>query len=175
MNFSWSAVATLAAVALAWAGIWTLRRRKVHFTFIALFALAIGVPLGLVAGTHVEAINPVGLIYINVLLATVGPLILVAVVSSIIGLGGLAKLRSIGLRSIFWLLLSNALAVVLALGLSFVFQPGKGVHRELGRVSTDPIQGQVQTFSQVVVGFFPTNVVQNFSANDIIPIILIAV
>ena len=175
MNFSWSAVATLAAVALAWAGIWTLRRRKVHFTFIALFALAIGVPIGLVAGTHVDAINPIGLIYINVLLATVGPLILVAIVTSIIGLGGLAKLRTIGLRSVFWLLLSNALAVVLALGLAFVFQPGKGLHRELGGVSTDAIQGQVQSFGQVVVGFFPTNVVEDFSANHIIPIIMIAV
>ena len=33
----------------------------------------------------------------------------------------------------------------------------------------------MQSFGQVVVGFFPTNVVQSFSANDIIPIILIAV
>src|SRR5262249_1572711 len=41
--------------------------------------------------------------------------------------------------------------------------------------STDAIQGQVQTFSQVVVGFFPVNVVQDFSANNIIPIIVMAV
>src|SRR6478735_904465 len=175
MNLDWSSLATLAATALSWAGIWTLRKRGVHFTFIALFALAIGVPIGLVAGTHVEAINPIGLIYINVLLATVAPLILVAIVTSILGLGALDKLRTIGLRSIFWLLLSNALAVVLALGLAFVFQPGKGIHRELGGLSTDAIQGQVQSFSQVVVGFFPVNVVQDFSANNIIPIIVIAV
>jgi uncharacterized protein len=175
MNFDWSGLATLAAVALSWAGIWWLRKRHVHFSFVALSALAIGVPIGLVAGNHVEAINPIGRIYINVLLATVAPLILVAIVSSILSLGSLAKLRSIGLRSIFWLLLSNALAVVLALGLGFVFEPGDGIHRELGGLSTDTVQGQVQTFSQVVVGFFPTNVVQNFSANDIIPIILIAV
>jgi Na+/H+-dicarboxylate symporter len=64
---------------------------------------------------------------------------------------------------------------VLALGLAFVFQPGTGAHRKLGGLSTDPIAGQVQSFGQVVVGFFPTNVVQNFSANDIIPIIVIAV
>jgi Na+/H+-dicarboxylate symporter len=175
MNLNWPALATLAAVALSWAGIWWLRKRHVHFTFIALSALAVGVPIGVVAGSHVEAIDPIGHIYINVLLATVGPLILVAIISSILSLGGLAKLRTIGLRSIFWLMLSNALAVALALGLAFVFQPGHGIHRELGRVSTDAIQGQVQSFGQVVVGFFPTNVVQNFSANDIIPIIVIAV
>jgi Na+/H+-dicarboxylate symporter len=175
MHLDWSAVAALAAVAVSWVGIWSMRKRQVHFTFVALSALAVGVPIGLLAGTHVEAINPIGHIYINILLATVAPLILVAIVSSVLSLGSLTKLRSIGLRSIFWLMLSNALAVMLALGLGFVFQPGTGVHRSSDGVSTDAIKGQVQDFGQVVVGFFPTNVVQNFSANDIIPIILIAV
>ncbi|HEY4094551.1 MAG TPA: dicarboxylate/amino acid:cation symporter [Baekduia sp.] len=175
MNLNWSALAPLAAVVVSWAAIWWLRRRRLNFSLIALFALGIGVPIGLLAGSHVEAINPIGHIYINVLLATVAPLILVAIISSITSLGSLAKLRSIGLRSIFWLMLSNALAVVLALGLGLAFQPGHGLHHTLGSLSTDTIQGQVQDFSQVVVGFFPTNVVQNFSANDIIPIILIAV
>ena len=99
MNLNGPALATLAAVALSWVGIWWLRKRHVHFSFVALFALTVGVPIGLVAGTHVDAINPIGRIYINVLLATVAPLILVAIVSSILSLGSLAKLRSIGLRS----------------------------------------------------------------------------
>src|SRR5262249_8314689 len=111
----------------------------------------------------------------NLLLATVAPLIFVAIISAITSLGTLAKLRSIGLRSVFWLMLSNAVAVVLALALGLLFQPGHGVHEKLGAVPTDTIQGQVQSFSQVVVGFFPVNIVENFSANDIIPIILIAV
>jgi len=175
MNINWSVWAPLALVALSWVAIWWLRRRDLNFSLLALFALAVGVPIGLLARDHVEAISPVGHIYINVLLATVAPLILVAIVSSIASLGSLAKLRSIGLRSIFWLMLSNALAVALALGLGLAFQPGQGLHHQLGQISTDTIQGQVQDFGQVVVGFFPTNIVENFGANDIIPIILIAV
>jgi Na+/H+-dicarboxylate symporter len=175
MSLNWSALTPLAAVALSWGAIWWLRKRQLNFSLIALFALAVGIPIGLLAGKHVEAINPIGHIYINVLLATVAPLILVAIVSSITSLGSLAKLRSIGLRSVFWLMVSNALAVVLALGLGLAFQPGQGVDHKLGELSTDTVQGQVQSFGQVVVGFFPTNIVQNFSANDIIPIILIAV
>jgi uncharacterized protein len=175
MNPNWASLATLAAVAVTWVGIWWLRKRHLNFSLLALVALGAGIPIGLAAGNHVQAINPIGQIYINVLLATVAPLILIAIVSSVASLGSLARLRSIGLRSIFWLLLSNALAVVLAMGLGLAFQPGHGLHDHLGAVSTDTIQGQVQSFGQVVVGFFPTNVVQNFSSNDIIPIILIAV
>src|SRR6195952_1574561 len=175
MNLNWPAIATLASVLVAWVGIWFLRKRQVNFTLVALIALVVGVPIGLVARNHVQTINPIGQIYINLLLATVAPLIFVAIVSSITSLGSLQKLKSIGLRSIFWLLLSNALAVLLALGLGLAFQPGNGVHATLGKVSAQTVQGQVQNFSQVVVGLFPTNVVQNFSANDIVPIILVAV
>ena len=107
MNANWPALATLAAVAASWVGIWALRKRGVNFSVIALFALAIGIPIGVVAQEHVSAINPIGRIYINVLLATVAPLVLVAIVSAMTSLGTLEKLKSIGLRSTFWLLLSN--------------------------------------------------------------------
>ena len=133
MNLNWPALATLAAVALSWAGIWWLRKRRLNFSLVALIALAVGIPIGLVAGEHVEAINPIGRIYINILLATVAPLILVTIVSSITSLGGLAKLRSIGLRSIFWLLLSNALGVVLALGLALRVPAGQRRRRQARR------------------------------------------
>lgn len=175
MNFSWSGAALYAVVVVAWAGIWLLRKRETNFSLVALFALVIGIPIGLVAQQHVEAIKPIGVIYINVLLATVAPLVFVAIISSITSLGSLDKLRSIGARSIFWLLLANALGVILALGLGLTFQPGAGVHNQLGAVASDTVEAQVQSFGQVVTGFFPTNVAESFSSNEIIPIILIAI
>jgi Na+/H+-dicarboxylate symporter len=175
MSWHWPSEFTLAALFVGWAVVWWLRKRNLNFSILAVVALAIGVPIGLVAGNDVQSINPIGEIYINILLATVVPLILVAIISSITSLGSLAKLRSIGLRSVFWLMLSNGIAVVIALALALIFAPGVGLHDKLGAVSTDTVAGQAQSFSQTIVGFFPVNVVQNFSANNIIPIILIAV
>lgn len=175
MNSTWSTVALCGAVALAWAAIWWLRNREVNFSLVALFALAVGVVIGLVGGNHVQSIQPIGTIYINVLLATVAPLVFIAIVASITSLGTLAKLRSIGLRSILWLMLSNALGVLVALGLGLALQPGGGVHNQLGKVASQTVEGQVQDIKQVIVGFFPTNVVESFGSNEIIPIILVAV
>lgn len=175
MRLDGAGAATLGAVAASWVVIWLLRKRGLNFSIVALLALLVGIPIGLVARANVDTIDPIGQIYINVLLATVAPLIFVAIVSAITSLGSLAKLRSIGLRSVFWLLLSNAFAVLLAMGLALTFQPGKDVSYQLGGLSTDAIQGQVQDFGEVVVGFFPTNVIGNFGANEVIPIILIAV
>jgi len=173
---NWPDLGALAAVAVAAVGINLLRRTKLNFSIVTLIALAIGIPIGLVAGNNIDYVKPIGDIYVNVLLACVAPLIFIAIVSSVTSLGSLAKLRSIGLRSAFWLLLSNALGVVLALGLGLALQPGRGVHDQLGQGgSTDVIAASVRNFTDVFKGFFPTNVAQNFASNDIIPIIMIAV
>jgi uncharacterized protein len=110
-------------------------------------------------------------------LACVAPLVFVAIVSSVTSLGSLEKLRSIGVRSIFWLLLSNAFAVVLALGVGLAVAPGAGLHDRLatGSDSASVISNSVQDFTQTVISFFPVNIVQNFSSNDIVPIIIVAV
>jgi uncharacterized protein len=175
MSWHWPSEFTLAALFVAWAVVWWLRRQNLNYSILAVVALVLGVPIGLVAGNDVQSINPIGQIYINILLAAVVPLILVAIISSITSLGSLAKLRSIGLRSVFWLMLSNGLGVLLALALALIFVPGAGLHDHLGGVSTDTVAGQAQSFSQTIIGFFPSNFVENFGANNIIPIILIAV
>src|ERR1700712_374818 len=96
---NWPALATLTVVALAWVGVWWLRRRHLHFTVLALIALVAGVGIGLLVRSHVTAIEPLGQIYINLLLATVAPLIAIAIISAITSLGSVAQLRVIGVRS----------------------------------------------------------------------------
>ena len=43
MDLDGSALATLAAVALSWAGIWWLRRRHLNFSLVALSAGAVAI------------------------------------------------------------------------------------------------------------------------------------
>ncbi|MET0929446.1 MAG: dicarboxylate/amino acid:cation symporter [Aeromicrobium sp.] len=171
----WPDLAVLALVVVVFVGIHLLRRRRVNFSLLTLLALAVGIPIGLVAQDHVEYIEPIGRIYINVLLASVAPLIAVAIISSIASLGSIEKLRTIGFRSIFWLLASNAVAVVLALGVGLATGIGGGVDEKIGGEELSVLQNSVQDFSQVFVDFFPTNVIGDFGANHIIPIILISV
>jgi Na+/H+-dicarboxylate symporter len=152
-----------------------LRRRKLNFSVLTLVALGLGIPIGLAARGHVAYIEPIGRAYLSVLMASVAPLILVAIVSSIVSLGSIEKLRSIGLRSIGWLLGSNAIAVVLALGAALAVGTGRGVNEKLGGQELSVLQNSVQNVGDVFVNFFPGNVVGDLAANHIIPIILISV
>lgn len=171
----WPDLAVLGVVALAFLAIHLLRRRGVGFSALTLLALVLGVPLGLLSAGHVHYVEPIGRVYVNVLMASVAPLVVVAIVSSIASLGSLAKLRTIGLRSSAWLLGSNAVAVVLALGLGLAFGTGKGVDERLGGEELSVLENSVQDFTKVVVDFFPVNVVADLGSNRIIPIILISV
>ncbi len=172
---NWLDLAVLALLVVAYVGLHLLRRRRVNFSLLTLLALAIGIPIGLVGRGHAEYIEPIGRIYINILLAVVGPLIAVALISSIVSLGSLEKLRTIGLRSTGWLLLSNAIAVVLALGVGLASGTGSGLNETVGGQQLNVLENSVQNFRDVVIGFFPNNVVGDFGANHIIPIILISV
>lgn len=170
----WLDLAALGAVAVVFVGIHVLRRRRFNFSLLTLLALALGIPVGLLARSHVAYVEPIGRIYVNVLMASVAPLVVVAIVSSVVSLGSLAKLRSIGLRSVLWLLASNAVAVVLALGVGLGTRTGSGVDEKLGGQELSVLQNSVQDFTKVVVDFFPVNVFGDLAANHIIPIILIS-
>ncbi len=172
---NWQDLTVLALVLASFVGLYLLRRKRLNFSLITLIALGVGIPIGLAGRGHADYIDPIGRIYISLLLACVAPLIIVSIVSSIASLGSVEKLRTIGIRSVGWLLFSNFLAVILALGVAISFGTGKGVNEELGGEELSVLENSVQNFGDVVVGFFPTNIFQDAASNKIIPIILVSV
>jgi Na+/H+-dicarboxylate symporter len=101
--------------------------------------------------------------------------VVLSIISSITSLGSIAQLKSIGVRSIFWLLASSGLVVVLALGLALTFEIGTGVGETLGGEELSVLKNSVQNFGDVIVNFFPSNIVSDVAGNHIIPLIIIAV
>lgn len=171
----WINLSVLGAVVAGFAGLRFLGKRRVNFSLVTLLALLIGIPIGLLAQGHASYIEPIGKIYINILLAAVAPLVVLSIISSITSLGSIAQLKSIGVRSIFWLLASNGLAVVLALGLALTFEIGSGVGETLGGEELSVLKNSVQNIGDVIVNFFPSNIVSDVAGNHIIPLIVIAV
>ena len=172
---NWPALAVLGAVAASYVGIYVLAKRRFNFSLLTLSALGAGIVIGLVGRGHAEWIEPIGRIYINLLLASVAPLVIVSIIASITGLGTLEKLKTVGLRSFGWLMLTNVIAVILTLGVAISLGIGKGVNETVGGEQLNVLENSVQSFTDVVVGFFPVNVVGDLGSNHIIPIIVISI
>lgn len=168
----WPNLTTLAVVLVLFAGI-RLAGRRVNFTAVTLLALVLGAGVGVLFQGHMEYVDPIGTIYVNGLVALVGPLVIVSILTSVTSLGGTAELRKVGLSSVFWLMLTTAIAIVLTLGTALALGVGRGA--ELGKggdVDVASLEQIVRPFSDVFVDFFPKNVVGDLADGNIIPIIV---
>ena len=169
---NWIDLAALAVVALLILGLHLVRRR-IGFTARTLLAIPLGVAVGVAFQGHVEYVEPIGSIYVNGLMALVGPLIIVSILSSVTGFGTAGTLRRVGLRSVGWLVLTTGIAIVLTLGVALSLGVGRGA--ELGGgsdVDTESLSRIVRPVPDVVVDFFPKNIVGDLADGKVIPVII---
>lgn len=175
MNIDWLSAAALAVVFALFIIIYNLQKRKVNFTAIILGSLVIGVVVGIIFSGHTTWVTPIGKIYVSTLNAIVSPLIIISILSSITSLGSTAQLKGIGVRSIFWLLMTTFLAIVLTLGLGLIFGVGRNSYLSIEGLDAQTFKSKVVPFSQVLIGFFPRNVVSDIAEENTIPMILFSV
>ncbi len=158
---------------------------KINWTFVVLISMVMGAVLGLVFASENNSylvwVDLMGDIYINVITALVAPVILISIMSGFISLNNKEKMKSIGLRSVFWLLVSSAAAIVLSYVFGFFTGIGKGaeaVFADIASVSDSTISSYEElatSFDQVILNFFPTNVVGDLSNDNVVAIIIIAI
>jgi len=168
-------LAALAVTLGLFAGLMELSRRRVNFSLLTFIGLFLGVGVGYVFRDHVQYVDPIGQAYVKLLMAVVAPLVIISILSSITSLGSTSQLRTIGGRSVFWLLMLNFIAILLTLGLSLALKVGDGADLATQGVPTETLNEFKESFTQVFLGFFPSNVVEDISENNIIPIIIATV
>lgn len=158
--------------------------KKINWTLLILLSLVLGAAVGITfaseGNSYLVWVELMGDIYINAITALVAPVILVSIISSFITLKNKDAVKSIGLRSIFWLLLSSAAAIVLSLlaglvfkawGASSFFENAAG----LSDSTVSAYEGLKKSFSDVILGLFPSNIVGDLASNNVVAIIIIAV
>ena len=90
-------------------------------------------------------------------------------------------MRKIGIRSVFWLLLSAFVAIVLSIIVGTVTGLGKNagaIFSEISNVSSSTIgayQGLTKSFDKVILDLFPSNLVGDLSSNNVVAIIITGV
>ena len=170
-SVDWIAVLALAVVIAIYVAVFYFRK-KLDFTLLVLLTMVAGVVVGVVFSGHTTWIAPIGKIYTSVLSSLVIPIIIVSIISSLTSLNSIAQLKGIGLRSIGWLLTTTLIAIVLALGLGFVFGVGQNSFLSIDGVDASGLDGEVRNFSDVLIGFFPRNIVSDIAEENTIPVIL---
>ena len=84
-----------------------------------------------VVWTVTNITQPVGTVFLNLLLMIVVPLVFSSLVVGVAGIGDIRKLGRIGLKSFVYCLVISAISVVIGLGLANTIRPGERISPEI--------------------------------------------
>lgn len=153
------------------AGLYFLAKKKVHFSIRVLIGLVLGLSVGLIFGSIASVIRPIGQLYTRMIQMIVIPLVFTAIIKSFTSMHDTNKLKKIGLKTIFWLLSTTAIATVIGLLFAYFAGIGKGFDISIPDGWTPR---NVTAIEQVILDFFPSNVFSSIVNNAVIPVIVFA-
>jgi Na+/H+-dicarboxylate symporter len=147
-----------------------------NLSYKILISLILAIIVGLIAGAESVPwlkvwIAPLGTMFINLIKMMIVPVVLSSLIVGVTSLGDPKKLGRIGIKVIVFYLLTTAFALILAIGITLIIQPGMGM--ELAAAKAPEIK-QAPTFMQVIVNMIPSNPVMSMAAADMLPIIVFA-
>lgn len=137
-----------------------------------LLFMAVGVVAGIAAGERAGVVQPVGDIFIRLLMMAVVPLVFFNLLAGITGLDDPRRLGRVGAKIIGYYLITTVVALTLGLGAMHVLRPGVGmqlrqdVARELGHVPE---------VTDVFLDLVPQNIFQAFATGQIAQVVVFAI
>ena len=134
-----------------------------------LLALGLAVLTGLYWPAFALKIGLVGDVFLRLLKMIIAPLILASVYTSVSGLGSIARVKNLGVKTLIYYLATTSLAVIAGLILVNLIRPGtKAVFlREAPSLKTF-------TLSDLVLSLIPQNPVKSVAEGEVLPIIFFA-
>ena len=166
-------LAALALTAVFFALLYYLHKKKhVDFGVRTILAVGLGLIVGLVFKGHHTYVAAVGTIYAHVVSAVVIPQLIFSINSSITNLGNSVRLKNIGLKTVFFLVLNTFFASLITLIAGVVTNVGHGVQYEL---ATDYTAKEVPTFVDTVISLFPQNLASHWANGEVVPIVVFCI
>ena len=143
-----------------------------------IIAMIIGIIVGIFMGPEASMFKPLGDLFIQLIKMLVVPLVLVSIISGAAALGETKSAGLIGFMSIGFMMVTTVIAIVVALVLGEVFQPGVSVDHnvvnslaagyEVAGGGAAPAMG----FWDTVIGMIPANPIQALTEGNILQIII---
>lgn len=137
-----------------------------------LLFMALGVVAGLIWGPRTRLVEPVGEIFIRLLLMSAVPLVFFNLLAGLSALDDVRRFGRLAGKVLAYFVSTTGFAVVLGLVAASVLRPGEGM-RPSGSVGETV--GAVPSLAQVVIDMVPANVVEAFATGRIGQVVVFAV
>src|SRR3954470_3310032 len=149
-----------------------------NLTVQVLFAISLGVVLGIVAPAAARAMKPVGDTFVNLVRMVIAPVIFLTVTLGIANMRDLKKVGRVGGKALLYFEIVTTFALAIGLIVVNVTKPGAGLDVSTlakGDVSKFTAQGQAMTFTDFVTHIIPSSAVDAFARGDVLQVVFFAV
>lgn len=146
---------------------------KINLTTQIIIGTVLGIILGAVLGPKIVGIKIVGDIFLRLIQMAVIPLVFCTVIAAI-GKLPIKQLGRLGMRIVLWFTITTLIAALAGLVLGWLFHPGVGLHLTLDTALTKEITSNKVSSTDMILGFFPTNIFESLAQGNTIQVIIFA-
>lgn len=136
-----------------------------------LIGMLVGVVLGAFMGERVVVLQPVGDLFINLLILAAVPLVFFNLLAGLTALGDTRTLGRLAGKTVGYYLTTDLIALSLGLGAAALLQPGVGM--QLTERVAGPV-GEAPSVADILLGMIPTNVLRAFSDGNVVQLVVLA-
>lgn len=134
--------------------------------------MVVGAVAGLLLGERAAALEPIGDVFIRLLVMAAVPLVFLNLLAGLTGLGDATALGRLSVRTLAFFWSTTILALGLGVLAATLLKPG----RDMALTEAVPSDvGAVPSVVDLLVGFVPDNVIGAFARGDVVQIVLVAV
>ena len=137
-----------------------------------LLGMVVGASLGAALGERVTLLEPVGDLFIRLLLMAAIPLVFFNLLAGLTALTDLRTFGRLSVKIVGYYLLTTSVALTLGLTAMHLIRPGEGM--TLTEEVSEAI-GEVPSVSQILLELIPTNVFQAFAEGNVAQLVVVAV
>jgi aerobic C4-dicarboxylate transport protein len=149
-----------------------------NLTAQVLFAITLGVVLGLVAPDVAKSMRALGDTFVNLVKMVIAPVIFLTIVLGIANMSDLKKVGRVGGKALLYFEIVTTFALAIGLVVVNVTQPGAGLDVSAlarGDVSRYTSQAQAMNWVEFVTHVVPTSAVDAFAKGDVLQVVFFAV
>lgn len=148
------------------------RYRRLSLGVRILIFMALGVLAGAVIGERAAVVQPIGDLFIRLLMMVAIPLIFFNLVAGMSSLSDLATLGRLGGKIMMFFLLTGVAALLIGLGAMHLLRPGDGLRL---RSDVAPEVSEVPSVTDLLLDLVPANIFAAFTQGNVSQIVVFAV
>ena len=137
-----------------------------------LIGMGAGSALGVFLGEQVEVIQPIGDLFIRMLVLAAVPLVFFNLLAGLTALSDVRMFGRLAGKIMSYYVITDLVAISLGIGAMAILRPGVGM--QLSEQVEGPV-GTVPSVAEVLLGMVPTNVFQAFAEGNVVQLVVISV